>query len=84
MGYTTRISDMAISSRIKSLVRYVYQSHEILLHPYYKSEILKSAYQVAWDASFGAFWMAKQGGSCTINEICDRSRKIGDLKREKP
>jgi hypothetical protein len=31
---------MANSSRIKSLVRYVYQSDEILLHPYYKSEAL--------------------------------------------
>lgn len=75
---------MAISSRIKSLVRYVYQSPEILLHPYYKSEVLKLVYQVAWDASFGAFWIAKQRGSCTINEICDRGRKIEDLKHEKP
>lgn len=32
---------MAIISRIKSLVRYDYQSHGILLHPYYKSEIVR-------------------------------------------
>ena len=33
---------MAIVSRIKSLVRYDYQSHGILLHPYYKSEIVEN------------------------------------------
>jgi hypothetical protein len=33
---------MAIIRRIKSLVRYVYQSHGILLHPYYKSEIVRA------------------------------------------
>lgn len=35
---------MAINNRIKSLVRYVYESHEILLHPLYKSETLKSVF----------------------------------------
>ena len=64
-------------------VHYGYRAR-ILLYPYYKSEILKSVCQVACDASFGAIWIAKQGGSCTINEICDRCRKIEGLKREKP
>ncbi len=54
---------MAISSRIKSLVRYVYQSHEILPHPHYKSEIVKWECEVARDASFGAFWITEQQGS---------------------
>jgi len=34
---------VAIVSRIKSLVRYDYQSHGILLHPYYKSEIVENS-----------------------------------------
>jgi hypothetical protein len=39
--------DMAIVSRIKSLVRYDYQSYGILLHPYYKSEIVARYCEIA-------------------------------------
>jgi hypothetical protein len=76
---------MAIISRIKSLVRYDYQSHGILLHPYYKSEILADARKAPWAGHFGQCWRGKHKRSCSEVKICDtKHKKCGSKNRKTP